>query len=365
MTEFIFYEDLWFIAIATAALCEIMRWMSKKRLKGSNVMPHWIHDGEKPRFGGVCILITMAVTLAVFWGNFLASQVAPIYTFLVVSAFAVGFIEDIVGNISARTRLLLTSLIVVLTCSVAFLSNDTQWLLNNVVNAPPLLFILFVAIGVGTLHGTNLIDGLNGLAAFWGLGALLILFQLASNQPSFSAEEQAAILNIIAICFLCLSGFLLINFPLGRVFLGDAGAYLIGLLVFLVATLVATNTSDYRPLFQVAAILSYPLMEIGWTVVRRLFVLRVGVFTPDKRHLHSSVFLVIQGRFSSLSATAANSLATVIIMTSVVQVTFWTAVFMPNDILAASLTMLVIPCTYLAVYFLAHVFLSSTVRHLE
>jgi len=362
MTDLIFVENLWLLVIATAALCEIMRWGGKKWLKGSNVMPHWIHDGEKPRVGGVSILITMAVASAVSWSTVAANQAAPIYALLIVSAFTVGFIEDIFGNIPARTRLLLTSLIVVLTCLVVYLSNDTQWLKNNLVSLPPVIFVLFFAIGVGTLHGTNLIDGLNGLAAFWALGALIILFHLVNNQPSFSAADKASTLGIIAICCFCVCGFLLINFPLGRVFLGDAGAYLIGLLVFLVATLVVTNVSDFRPLFQVATILSYPLMEIGWTVLRRLFVARVGVFTPDKQHLHSSVFLAIQGQFSSLSATTANSLATVVILISVVQVTFWAALFMPTDVLAASLTTLIAPCAYLAVYFLAHVMSQSHVR---
>ena len=82
-------------------------------------------------------------------------------------------------------------------------------------------------------------------------------------------------------------GFLLVNWPMGKLFLGDGGAYFLG---FTVAWLAVQMLSRHPEVSAWAPMLvcGYPLLEVGFTVYRRM-KRNLSPGRPDRLHLHSLV----------------------------------------------------------------------------
>ena len=85
-------------------------------------------------------------------------------------------------------------------------------------------------------------------------------------------------------------GFMMLNYPLGRIFLGDAGAYFNGLFVGFLMVYLMASSDAVSPWFAVS-VLIYPAWETLFTIGRRL--LSGDDFSqPDNKHLHSLMFRV-------------------------------------------------------------------------
>jgi UDP-GlcNAc:undecaprenyl-phosphate GlcNAc-1-phosphate transferase len=158
--------------------------------------------------------------------------------------------------------------------------------------------VLTVLVTVALVNAMNFVDGLDGLASGIGLiaaaatGLFAIgLVQRVGNDPS--AYSPALIAAVLAGA--CL-GFLPHNFNPARIFMGDSGSMLIGLLLAAATTsasgkisIIGADGSDvlalFAPLLVLAAVVFVPLLDLLMAVVRRT---RKGMspFSPDKMHLH-------------------------------------------------------------------------------
>jgi UDP-GlcNAc:undecaprenyl-phosphate GlcNAc-1-phosphate transferase len=158
--------------------------------------------------------------------------------------------------------------------------------------------LLSVLLCVTMINAMNFVDGLDGLAAGVGLiaAAATCVFSvglLAQNEGDVGAYPPALI--AAALAGACL-GFLPHNFNPARIFMGDSGSMLIGLMLA-ASTTSASGKLNYTnfgardvlgllsPLLVVAAVLFVPLLDLMLAVVRRT---RRGEspFSPDKMHLH-------------------------------------------------------------------------------
>jgi len=158
-----------------------------------------------------------------------------------------------------------------------------------------LLTVLFTVVLVNAM---NFVDGLDGLAAGIGMiGALAVgtfaisLILQYGNDPSYySPALIAAVLGGACV------GFLPHNFNPARIFMGDSGSMLIGVLLAAATTsasgkipVVVESPRYYlaslAPLIVFAAVLFVPVLDLAMAVVRRT---RAGMspFSPDKMHLH-------------------------------------------------------------------------------
>jgi UDP-GlcNAc:undecaprenyl-phosphate GlcNAc-1-phosphate transferase len=163
---------------------------------------------------------------------------------------------------------------------------------------PDQSLILTVLLTVALVNAMNFVDGLDGLAAGIGMIAAAAtglfsigLVQRVGNDPA--AYSPALIAAVLAGA--CL-GFLPHNFNPARIFMGDSGSMLIGLLLAAATTsasgkiaLYGANGTDvlalFAPLVVLAAVVAVPLLDLLMAVVRRT---RKGMspFSPDKMHLH-------------------------------------------------------------------------------
>jgi UDP-N-acetylmuramyl pentapeptide phosphotransferase/UDP-N-acetylglucosamine-1-phosphate transferase len=102
-------------------------------------------------------------------------------------------------------------------------------------------------------------------------------------------------------------GFLVWNWPWGRIFLGDGGAYLLGFWVVFLGLMIPHRTPEISPMAPVLVGI-YPLVETVYSMYRRKFVRTHPINHPDALHLHTLIYrrLVLRPGLH-LSATEKNT----------------------------------------------------------
>ncbi|WP_280458111.1 MraY family glycosyltransferase [Nocardia carnea] len=158
--------------------------------------------------------------------------------------------------------------------------------------------LVTVGVAVTLINAMNFVDGLDGLAAGLGLIASVAVFAFAIGlltEQGGSVDSYPPALLAAAMAGACL-GFLPHNFSPARIFMGDSGSMLIGLVLAAVSTsasgripLQGYGPRDIvgllSPLLLVGAVMFIPVLDLLLAIVRRV---RAGVSfsTPDKMHLH-------------------------------------------------------------------------------
>jgi UDP-GlcNAc:undecaprenyl-phosphate/decaprenyl-phosphate GlcNAc-1-phosphate transferase len=155
-----------------------------------------------------------------------------------------------------------------------------------------------ILLTVLTINAMNFIDGLDGLAAGVTLIAAgaFFLFSYHLAQRGFTDVTAAPTLLAAALAGAC-AGFLPHNFWPARVFMGDSGSMVVGLVLSAAATSATTSADPqafngrlgslalYLPLLVPLSVLALPFVDLLLAIVRRVRRGR-SPFAPDKQHLH-------------------------------------------------------------------------------
>jgi UDP-N-acetylmuramyl pentapeptide phosphotransferase/UDP-N-acetylglucosamine-1-phosphate transferase len=248
------------------------------------------HTDPTPRIGGLAVFIGGAVG---WWlAPALVKEVLGSILLASVPAFAFGFAEDLTRRIGVRERLLATMASGALAwwLSGISLTRIDVWGIDPLLAWLP-LSVVFTAFAVGGIaNAINIIDGFNGLAS----GVILICLTSLGVIAFLAGDPVMA-----KVCFVLggvTTGFLLVNFPWGKIFLGDAGAYLLGFWIAWIAVLIAMRNPHISPWSGLLAC-AYPIVEVLFSVYRRR---RRNLHPghPDRLHLHSLIkSRVIRKRF--------------------------------------------------------------------
>ncbi len=198
-------------------------------------------------------------------------------------AFVFGLAEDLTKKVSVRARLLATMACSVLGYAITGYSitdanvPGLDWLLGFTV-----VSVIFTAFAVGGVaNAINIIDGFNGLAA----GTVIII--LGSFALMAGGLGDVDILRTSLILAGAVLGFGLINWPLGKIFLGDGGAYFVGFALAWLAVLMLARhpgMSAWAPML----VCGYPVLEVLFSIVRRRRR-NLSAGDADRLHLHSLV----------------------------------------------------------------------------
>src|SRR4051812_31500452 len=243
------------VLFLAAALAGVLAWTGTRALMKMRSDPRAldttlgglrkVHVSATPRIGGA------AVALGLFSGALLAmtgsGEVTEWFILLVCAlpGLVWGLIEDFFKRGDVFVRLALTAV----AAGVAYVLLDARLTKIDVPGVDYLLAIdafsfAFTIFAVcGTAHATNVIDGLNGLSGFTALLASIGLAIVAW------AVNDTFVLSVSCVLSACIAGFLLVNFPGGRIFLGDGGAYLIGLMLGLLSVMLVHRNSEVSPWF--------------------------------------------------------------------------------------------------------------------
>ncbi len=159
------------------------------------------------------------------------------------------------------------------------------------------LFVTIVGVLV-VVNAVNFMDGLDGLAAgivgIAGLAFFAYSYYLArdASPDNYAAVSSVVVAALVGVCL----GFLPHNFHPARIFMGDSGAYMLGVVIAGAGILVTgqidpANTSvghalpAYVPILVPAVVILLPLIDLVWAVVRRV-AKGQSPFHADAGHLH-------------------------------------------------------------------------------
>jgi UDP-N-acetylmuramyl pentapeptide phosphotransferase/UDP-N-acetylglucosamine-1-phosphate transferase len=264
------------------------------------------HSSPTPRIGGI------GIYLALLAASLLVPEPgarAILTTVLVagVPALLVGLMEDVTKRIGVTVRLVVTMASGGLACWLTGISITH-------INVPPVdallsftpIALLFTAFAVGGLaNAINIIDGFNGLASGATTICLLALAAIAGIVGDLPLALAAVVVAAAVV------GFWLVNFPWGKLFLGDGGAYFAGFALAWLAVLLPMRNAEVSP-WASLVLCAYPVIEVIYSVLRRVRR-RQSAGDPDRRHLHSLVATqIVQRRWPQLDPTLQNSAVSVI-----------------------------------------------------
>jgi UDP-GlcNAc:undecaprenyl-phosphate/decaprenyl-phosphate GlcNAc-1-phosphate transferase len=307
-----------------------------------------VHAAPIPRMGGMAMYAGVAAALLV------ASRLFPLSdtfhgTGLVVGLLGAGGLIVIVGVIDDRWgvgaigklagQVAAAGILFASGARLTYFPAPHDGLFSLTQNESVVLTILIV---VATINAINFIDGLDGLAAgivFIAAISFFIYYYWLTKILGLSAEAVPALAAIV-LAGACL-GFLPHNFHPARIFMGDTGSMLLGLLLAYVPIWAinsldltslnykANRYAEILPLLLPAAVMVIPYVDMLRAVVRRT---RAGLspFSADRKHLHHSMMEIGHSHRSSvliLYAWSALFAATVVglsISTVSLAVLVWT-----------------------------------------
>ncbi len=254
------------------------------------------HDISKniPRIGGLSIFISLLFFIDL---NSYFSKILLAF----IPLFCITFVEDLLFKLSPKFRLFIIVLSSFL-CIYYALDNFPviefpfigEFFFNNYYFN--LLFFVFALAGL--TNGMNLIDGSNGLAALTSLSTITSIAFLSYISSDY------LMLEISCLFFLSIILFLFFNFPLGKIFLGDLGAYFLGFFLGAI-TIIFYSRHPEIPSWGAVLLLFYPTMEMVFSFTRKLLS-KKNPMLPDNKHLHIKLHFILKKSLGP--SLAANNL---------------------------------------------------------
>jgi UDP-N-acetylmuramyl pentapeptide phosphotransferase/UDP-N-acetylglucosamine-1-phosphate transferase len=221
------------------------------------------HVVPVPRVGGLGIYMGLLATeLLAPFGN---QNTMQFILLAGVPALAVGLVEDVTKQVGVSARLIATMISGLMICISTRISLTSVGLpfVDSLLAVPgfSILFTLFALAGLA--NAVNIIDGLNGLASGSIAIASTTLGAVAWGVGDQDLAYAAAALTMATL------GFWLVNFPWGKIFMGDGGAYFAGFALGWLAVLLPERNPGISPWVSLLAC-AYPVIETLYRMARRI-----------------------------------------------------------------------------------------------
>ncbi len=262
-----------------------------------------VHTRPTPTAGGLAMALGFAVAIliagqmAAFKPDFALQSSAPLGVLLAVAVMAtLGLIDDVRGvSPPAKVAGQVLAAMVLYFFGVTMTHFKVPFVSGYIVlgsSIQPLVTALWV---IGIANAVNLIDGLDGLAAgviAIGSGALCIYGLRLIDLGVLSANNIGPLLAAAG-CGVCI-GFLPHNFHRAKIFMGDTGAMVLGLIMAAatmeiggqgVVVVSGTTYFFFAPLIVPFVILGVPIVDTALSIVRRT-IRRTHVTERDLGHVH-------------------------------------------------------------------------------
>ncbi|MBB5395989.1 MraY family glycosyltransferase [Mucilaginibacter sp. AK015] len=247
------------------------------------------HDHGIPRLGGVAIFVSFTITLLLFS---IIDKTIPVSYLLAASIvlFIMGLKDDLSG-VNSSTKFFIQFIVATTLVILGDIRFTSMYGVLGIYNisyvTSAVLSILFIIL---IINAFNLIDGIDGLA---GTTCIIVNGTFSVLFISIRHYELAAVsLSIAGATF----GFLRFNLTPARIFMGDAGSLLIGL----ISAIMAVKFIELNKITEgnTSAVVSAPALTFALLMgpifdTLRVFVLRIvkgkSPFTADRNHIHHRV----------------------------------------------------------------------------
>jgi len=266
------------------------------------------HDFPTPRLGGLAILV--GVLAGVFLLDDQARQLGFWMLISSIPVFLGGLGEDIGFDIKPTQRLL-ASLISAALAGMLF----GYWVpyidfpgLRLLTSVSLISVIITIIVSGGICHAVNLTR--------WAERIVHLLGDLRCNRDGHVialSVNDMAVFRLLILLIGASIGILFWNFPLGKIFLGDAGAYTLGHVLAWMALLLMNRHPEISPL-ALLLIFLWPITDMLLSMLRRK---RSGkpIGQPDRLHFHQTVMRLLEIQFFTRSRrNLTNPLGTLIIL---------------------------------------------------
>jgi UDP-GlcNAc:undecaprenyl-phosphate GlcNAc-1-phosphate transferase len=289
--DFFYYN---FLVVCAMMICLLsmpsILHVAKERLLFDN-LGHFRkqHDHGIPRLGGVSIFVSFTITLLLFSH---ADNSLPLNYLLTacIILFAVGLKDDLAG-VNPSTKFIVQAIVAGILVFMGDIRLSSFYGILGINELPYSVSVLFsILLIIFLINSFNLIDGIDGLA---GTTAILVNISFAflfiyMNQPGLAVVALAITGAVL--------GFLKFNYTPARIFMGDTGSLLLGLISAVLAIkFIELNKIEGAE----GAILVIPVFD-----TLRIFTIRIikgySPFQADDNHIHHRL---IRLGFNHLQAT--------------------------------------------------------------
>ncbi len=301
------------------------------------------HVGSTPRIGGIAILVGCGYA----WynsDNFSSSYLG----YIILSGIPVlifGLLDDLHFKVRPIYRLIgasISSIIAIVLLKTWLIRVDVLLIDQLFLLSPfAILFTIFATTGVA--HSFNVIDGLNGLSLGISLSTSFFLTVIAW------ITSDALVVLLCLVFFLSALGLFLLNFPWGKIFLGDGGAYFQGHCLSWVAILLLVRNPEITA-WSILLVFFWPVVETVFSIYRRLNKNK-SASIADREHFHQLVFDKIKRlKFFHHNSTFANSFSTFLILPAFIMPSILALVFY-NEAMSAAIVFLLLLTLYIFSYY--------------
>lgn len=192
-----------------------------------------------------------------------------------------GFIDDI-NPLKTRFQLVAQIIAAGIVVFYGGISLDYVSILGlNITFASPLNYLITIILIISIINAINLSDGLDGLCS----GISSIYFFTISVIAFIMNAQQGLDTTLALIMLGSILGFLVYNFPPARIYLGDTGSNFLGFIIA-VTTLLGYKTATFTSLIIPLIILATPILDVVFSIIRRILKKQNPFSTPDKQHFH-------------------------------------------------------------------------------
>jgi len=282
-------------------LTAVVIWLAKKlNILDQPKDPRKIHKKPTPLLGGLAIFISFNAIIAIYYffsSDLIHKNILPKHLLGMLIGgliLMIGGILDDKYNLRPKLQLVFPiaaiASVIVSGIGIDWMTNPVSggiWRLDEHVstlfwfNGLPykitIIADIFTMIWMmAMIYTTKLLDGLDGLVSGITIISGLFIFITALNKDI--AQYDVALLSILLVG--CFVGFLIFNFNPAKIFLGEGGStyagFMLGILSIISGSKVAVTL----------IVMGIPVLDVLWTVIRRLLEKKNPFTTSDKKHLH-------------------------------------------------------------------------------
>jgi UDP-GlcNAc:undecaprenyl-phosphate GlcNAc-1-phosphate transferase len=276
MTNSVAFLTAFFITVLATP---IVRWAALRWKLGDKPNGRKIHTHLIPHLGGIAIVLG-AIAGMVFVGavggdsagwKLLFQRMMPAVGLIV----ALGLVDDM-KSLRVPQKLTIQVIGALVLAMSGFLLYTGIPVLDAGYGVVVLISVLFL---VGISSSVNLIDGHDGLAS----GVCLISATAFAVMAAMMGAGTVLVVTL-TLCGACV-GFLVFNFPPGKIYMGDTGSMFLGIMLALVACSLTMVKPTLQTFVAICFILGIPMLDAFLAITRRL-ILRWPVFKADYLHMH-------------------------------------------------------------------------------
>lgn len=273
------------------------------------------HDQGIPRLGGVAIFASFIITILVY--SMINKSFPTSYLFISsLVLFAMGLKDDLSG-VNSSTKFLIQFIVGLILVVLGDIRLTSMYGIFGVFDLPYIISVtLSILVIMLLVNAFNLIDGIDGLAAITGI----IVNSTFAGLFIYIKEYELAIVAFAAVG--AILGFLKFNITPAKIFMGDSGSLIIGLIsVVLAIKFIELNRVDDA---RVPDVYSAPALTVAILIgpifdALRVFFIRIikGIppFTADRNHIHHRMLqLGLTHLQATLILAAFNIVATVLVL---------------------------------------------------